>query len=132
MKFFGEFRSKTKNVSKIVHFTFSISNYLTPSFTFLPPLFSIAAEFRPNSIFFKSPRLYLPSQNPRSKTIEPGPRIFNYRVPPPLSYFDMNLQDVLTCKLTVTFRNLERLHKFYLFTFDPVWREYALLGRHIY
>ena len=33
--------------------------------------------------FFKNPKISFPNQNPRPQTIEPVPRIFNYRVAPP-------------------------------------------------
>ena len=31
---------------------------------------------------FEEPQNIFPNQNPRPQTIEPAPRIFNYRVPP--------------------------------------------------
>ena len=32
---------------------------------------------------FEEPKIPFPNQNPRPQTIEPSPRIFNYKVPPP-------------------------------------------------
>ena len=44
------------------------------------------------SIFLKNPKISFPKQNPRPQTIEPAPRIFNYRVPPWVTKVD-NIQN---------------------------------------
>ena len=43
---------------------------------------------------FEEPQNIFPNQNPRPQTIEPAPRIFNYRVPPPPGRTEMTLTKI--------------------------------------